>query len=39
MYGIPVSDASVSYGVLLATGYVTVLLALAVTTFRRREFF
>mgnify|MGYP000858839449 FL=1 len=39
MYGIPVSDASVSYGVLLAIGYVTVLLALAVMTFRRREFF
>lgn len=39
MYGVPLSDGTVLYGLVLATGYVTVLLALAVITFSRREFF
>lgn len=39
MYGVPLSDGTVLYGLALAAGYVTVLLALAVITFSRREFF
>lgn len=39
MYGVPLSDGTVIYGVALAVGYVTVLLSLAVITFSRREFF
>jgi hypothetical protein len=39
MYGIPLSEGAVAYGLLLAAGYVTILLAMAVMTFSRREFF
>lgn len=39
MYGMAPADGAVVNGLLLATGYVLVLLSLAVLTFRRREFF
>ena len=39
MYGVPLPDGMVLYGLLLAAGYVVVLLSLAVVTFSRREFF
>ncbi|RDE52389.1 MAG: hypothetical protein DVS81_01090 [Candidatus Accumulibacter meliphilus] len=39
MYGVPLSDAAVSYGLLMGAGYVLLLLAMAVITFSRREFF
>ena len=39
MYGVPLSEGTVLYGLLLAAGYVMVLLALAIMTFSRREFF
>jgi len=39
MYGVPLSDSAVFYGVLMAFGYVLLLLAMAVITFSRREFF
>jgi len=39
MYGVPVSDAAVFYGLLMGAGYVLLLLAMAVITFGRREFF
>lgn len=39
MYGVPLSDGAVTYGLVLAAGYVAVLLSLAVMTFSRREFF
>lgn len=39
MYGLPLSEGAVVYGVLLAAGYATILLSLAVITFTRREFF
>jgi len=39
MYGIALADGSISLGLLLAGGYVTILLAVSVLTFGRREFF
>jgi Cu-processing system permease protein len=39
MYGIPLPEGAMVYGLLMAAGYATVLLALAVITFSRREFF
>lgn len=39
MYGIPLHEGAVGYGLLLAAGYVTILLAMAVMIFNRREFF
>nr|WP_300332752.1 ABC transporter permease subunit [Accumulibacter sp.] len=39
MYGTSPGEGAIFYGVLLAVGYSTLLLALAVLTFRRREFF
>lgn len=39
MYGIPLSDGAVIYGLLMGGGYTMLLLAMAVLTFRRREFF
>jgi len=39
MYGTPPADGAILYGCVLAAGYVMLLLALAVMTFRRREFF
>lgn len=39
MYGVPLDEGAVVYGLLLAAGYATVLLSLAVLTFARREFF
>lgn len=39
MYGLPLAQGAVLNGLLLAAGYVVVLLSLAVLIFRRREFF
>lgn len=39
MYGVPLPEGMVGFSVLLAAGYVVVLLSLAVMTFARREFF
>ena len=39
MYGVPLSEGTVFYGLLLAAGYAMVLLAMAIMTFSRREFF
>lgn len=39
MYGLQLADGAILYGVLLAVGYLTVLVSLAVMIFRRREFF
>jgi len=39
MYGVPPADGAVLYGLLLGFGYTVFLLALAVITFSRREFF
>lgn len=39
MYGLAPADGAVLQGLLLALGYVVVLLSLSVMTFRRREFF
>ncbi|WP_324577693.1 ABC transporter permease subunit [Accumulibacter sp.] len=39
MYGIQPGDGALLYSSVLAIGYITVLLALAVATFQRREFF
>lgn len=39
MYGVQPAEGAITYGVVLAAGYVMVLLSLAVLTFRRREFF
>lgn len=39
MYGVPLPDGAVFYGLLLAVGYMMTLVALAIATFSRREFF
>lgn len=39
MYGMPPAEGAIANGMLLGTGYVIVLMSLAVLTFRRREFF
>ncbi|WP_409574960.1 ABC transporter permease subunit [Sulfuritalea sp.] len=39
MYGLPLGEGAIANGLLLATGYVIVLMSLAVMIFRRREFF
>lgn len=39
MYGMPLSEGAISFGLLLGIGYAMILLALAVITFSRREFF
>jgi len=38
MYDLPLGGPAIGYGLLMAAGYATVLVALAVLTFSRREF-